>query len=157
MRKALWARGHRYRVNWKTPVGRADIAMPSRKVAIFIDGCFWHGCPDHYIRPRTRREFWSSKLRANVKRDQRQTAELAGHGWSVLRFWEHQARASLDEVVWCCEAAMAGETIPGGVQWRVLEAHPLDPEGTRERRVLVDLHVPARRRTWHGPRNPCSK
>ena len=71
VRRALWSRGHRYRAGYKTPGGKADVAFPGKKIAVFIDGCFWHGCPAHYVRPRSREDFWSAKLLENVQRDRR--------------------------------------------------------------------------------------
>lgn len=71
LRRLLWSRGCRYRVHFKTPAGRADLAFVGKKVAIFVDGCFWHGCPEHSVAPRSSRPFWEGKLRANVHRDQR--------------------------------------------------------------------------------------
>lgn len=76
LRQALWRAGLRYRLHTRTPVGRPDIVFPRQKVAIFIDGCFWHGCPEHYVRPRSRPEFWAAKLLTNFERDHRQTREL---------------------------------------------------------------------------------
>ena len=67
--------------------------------AVFVDGCFWHGCPDHYVRPRTKNEFWDAKLKENVDRDRRQTVELTQLGWRVVRVWEHQVWEELDDTV----------------------------------------------------------
>lgn len=99
LRQALWRRGLRYRVNFKTPAGRADLAFPARSVAVFVDGCFWHGCPEHYVKPRNDASFWKSKLQENVARDERQTYWLEHNGWCVLRFWEHEVYVDLARVV----------------------------------------------------------
>jgi DNA mismatch endonuclease (patch repair protein) len=88
LRKAAWALGLRYRLHLRTPVGRADLKFTGKRLAVFVDGCFWHGCPAHYTRPRTRVGFWSKKLADNTARDRRQTAELESLGWTVLRIWE---------------------------------------------------------------------
>ncbi|HYO69174.1 MAG TPA: very short patch repair endonuclease, partial [Archangium sp.] len=65
LRSALWRAGLRFRLQSRTPYGRPDVVFSKARVAVFIDGCFWHGCPDHYVRPRTRNDFWSSKLLEN--------------------------------------------------------------------------------------------
>ena len=90
IRKGLWAAGYRYRLHFKTPGGKADLVIPSIKFALFIDGCFWHGCPEHYVRPRTKHEFWDAKLTENTTRDRKQTLALEAEGWLVLRVWEHE-------------------------------------------------------------------
>jgi DNA mismatch endonuclease, patch repair protein len=61
----------------------------AKRVAVFVDGCFWHGCPVHGTTPATNREFWMAKIAANRERDARTTASLEADGWTVLRFWEH--------------------------------------------------------------------
>src|SRR4051794_9890751 len=96
LRCELWRRGVRYRVEYRTPGGRADIALPARKIAIFIDGCFWHGCPEHYVRPRGPSEFWDRKLLENVTRDRRQTKGLLHAGWTPIRLWEHEVREDIE-------------------------------------------------------------
>jgi DNA mismatch endonuclease (patch repair protein) len=97
LRKALWAAGLRYRLSVKLP-GRPDLVFPGKKVALFVDGCFWHGCPLHYSAPKTRFEFWATKLKDNITRDQRVDAELAQIGWSVVHVWQHDLRC-LEKVV----------------------------------------------------------
>lgn len=91
LRKALWAAGCRYRVNWRHSEAavRIDIASPCRKVAVFVDGCFWHGCPQHAATPSSNTAFWTRKLAANKARDIRQTDALRAAGWRVVRVWEH--------------------------------------------------------------------
>ena len=98
LRRALWARGLRYRVSYKLP-GRPDIAFVSSRVAVFVDGCFWHGCPDHGVRPKTNTTFWDNKLEENRVRDVRVAEELENQKWKVIRFWEHQIMDDLDAVV----------------------------------------------------------
>jgi DNA mismatch endonuclease (patch repair protein) len=109
----------------------------AKKVCIFIDGCFWHGCPEHYVRPRSRDGFWADKLRANVCRDLRQTRELSEAGWLVLRFWEHEVEVNptncVDKVT---KALMSRRPVAPGSR-RVLLATPADREGGHEYRVLV--------------------
>lgn len=153
LRRALWAAGMRYRLHSRTPVGRPDIVMKMRRVAIFIDGCFWHGCPEHYVRPRSRTAFWSAKLRENVARDIRQTAALTEQGWSVLRFWEHEVFTDVEGVVERIGRARAGQAARSSAEWRVLAAEPLDEAGTRERRVLCSLRDPSRTRVVEQKRH----
>lgn len=93
VRRALHRAGARFRVDWPIPFDRRrriDIAFARKKVAVFVDGCFWHGCPEH-LRPATINvEFWSSKVEANRARDADTNSRLTAEGWVVLRFWEHQ-------------------------------------------------------------------
>lgn len=89
IRKGLHARGYRYRLHPRTLPGKPDLAFPSRKAAIFIHGCFWHGhgCP-LFKWPSTRAEWWRAKIEGNRARDRAVRAELAGMGWRQLRVWE---------------------------------------------------------------------
>ena len=92
LRRALHARGLRYRVDHPLPFDRrrrADVLFTRAKVAVFVDGCFWHGCPEHGTTPRTNARFWSDKIGRNRARDADTTARLEAAGWVVLRFWEH--------------------------------------------------------------------
>ena len=75
---------------------RIDIAFVGRKVAVFADGCFWHGCPAHSAMPRTNVGYWSAKLVRNVERDRRTDMALVESGWTVLRFWEHDIVGAAD-------------------------------------------------------------
>lgn len=97
LRKALHAAGLRYRVTYPVPGARRrtiDIAFTRARLAVFVDGCFWHGCPDHGTSPRANGEWWRAKLAANLARD-RDTDRLLGEaGWQVLRVWEHEASLS---------------------------------------------------------------
>ncbi|MGW3018474.1 very short patch repair endonuclease [Streptomyces longwoodensis] len=98
VRKLLHASGLRYRVNVPVPGmprRTIDIAFPRAKVAIFLDGCFWHGCPEHATHPKANADWWRAKLDKNMSRDAETTQHLIGAGWAVLRFWEHE---SVDEV-----------------------------------------------------------
>lgn len=67
-----------------------DVVFEQERLAVFIDGCFWHGCPEHYTRPRSRTEYWAGHLAGNVERDIRQTRDLMALGWRVARAWEHE-------------------------------------------------------------------
>lgn len=70
--------------------GRPDFGNKTRKVAVFIDGCFWHKCPAHYREPKSNREYWIPKMERNRERDKEVTARLRGEGWRVVRVWEHE-------------------------------------------------------------------
>ena len=94
LRRALWALGLRYRIHYKLP-GKPDIVFPSKKLAVFVDGCFWHGCPEHSAKPKTNSSFWETKLMGNIERDKKTQALLEKSGWKVLRFWEHDISHSL--------------------------------------------------------------
>jgi DNA mismatch endonuclease (patch repair protein) len=74
--------------------GKPDFAFPKLKVAVFVDGCFWHGCPKHATRPKGNSAFWSEKLDANKARDRKVNRELRAKGWRVLRIWEHELAKS---------------------------------------------------------------
>ena len=80
--------------------GKPDFAFPHARLAVFVDGCFWHGCPRCGSLPTSNREYWKAKIERNTRRDRLQTKELKGRGWSVLRVWEHDLRAgTLERVV----------------------------------------------------------
>jgi DNA mismatch endonuclease, patch repair protein len=98
LRKALFKRGLRFFKD-RRPLPNlrceADVLFPRRKIAVFVDGCFWHGCPLHATRPVLHGEWWGRKLDRTIERDRTNGAVLAAAGWKVLRFWEHQ---SIDEM-----------------------------------------------------------
>ena len=98
LRKKLWALGYRYRIGHKL-VGKPDIVFVSRRVVIFVDGCFWHRCPEHFKMPQNNREFWERKIARNVARDKEVNEKLAEEGWKVIRIWEHDLRSGLEKVV----------------------------------------------------------
>ncbi len=70
-------------------LGKPDFAFPKQKLAVFVDGCFWHGCPKHGTQPKGNKAFWRAKLAANKARDLKVNRLLRSSGWRVLRFWEH--------------------------------------------------------------------
>lgn len=74
--------------------GSPDIIFPKSKIAVFIHGCFWHKCPKHYIAPKTRRKYWSEKIRKNATRDTEAVKKLKLNGWRVIRIWEHEIKKS---------------------------------------------------------------
>ncbi|GAA0698150.1 hypothetical protein GCM10009536_33450 [Streptomyces thermocarboxydus] len=93
IRRLVHAAGLRYRVAARPlPDLRrtADMVFRPAKVAVFIDGCYWHGCPEHYVPPKTNSGYWSEKVVRNVKRDRETDELLTSAGWLVLRFWEHE-------------------------------------------------------------------
>ena len=93
VRRILHSRGVRYRVNSAPVPGlrtKADLVWKGLRLAVFIDGCFWHGCPEHATRPKANEAWWAEKLDTNVQRDRRTDRELTSRGWTVLRFWEHE-------------------------------------------------------------------
>src|SRR5829696_4351852 len=94
VRSLLHSRGLRYRVDYLMRFGktrvRPDVVFPGARVAVFIDGCFWHCCPEHGSLPATNTSYWLPKLQANVERDAQHSRLLRDAGWEVLRFWEHE-------------------------------------------------------------------
>ena len=98
LRQALWNMGFRYRLHYKRLAGKPDIVFVSKKIAIFIDGDFWHGY-DWKTRKKqlkTNKEFWINKIERNMLRDQEITIRLINAGWCVLRFWEHEILRNLE-------------------------------------------------------------
>ncbi|MFF3211306.1 very short patch repair endonuclease [Streptomyces sp. NPDC002886] len=94
LRRALHAAGLRYRVHRRPAKGvrrEADIVFGPTRVAVFVDGCFWHGCPEHVTWPRRNAEFWRAKIEGNRARDRDTDARLAESGWLSLRVWEHES------------------------------------------------------------------
>ncbi|MER7006710.1 very short patch repair endonuclease [Dactylosporangium sp. NPDC000555] len=94
IRQLLHAQGYRYRVAWPIPGLRrrtVDIAFTRARVAVFVDGCFWHSCSQHKTIPTANGDWWSKKLETNRLRDAATTAHLEASGWSVLRIWEHES------------------------------------------------------------------
>ncbi|ATZ26526.1 Very short patch repair protein [Streptomyces lavendulae subsp. lavendulae] len=93
IRRLVHARGLRYRIAARPLPGlrrTADLVFRPAKVAVFIDGCYWHGCPEHYVSPKTNPGYWSEKVARNMARDRDTDRQLEEAGWLVLRFWEHE-------------------------------------------------------------------
>jgi len=102
IRSLVHAAGFRYRVAAKPLPGMrrtADLVFRPVKVAVFVDGCFWHGCPEHYVLPKTNQDYWREKIGRNVQRDRETDARLSEAGWLVLRFWEHEPPERCAEAV----------------------------------------------------------
>ncbi|SDQ35335.1 very short patch repair endonuclease [Quadrisphaera sp. DSM 44207] len=103
LRRELWRRGHRYLVD-ATPAGtsrrrRADVLLRGARIAVFVDGCFWHSCPQHLSVPKRNREWWEVKLASVRERDARTDVELRAAGWVPVRIWEHEEpRAAVDRL-----------------------------------------------------------
>jgi DNA mismatch endonuclease (patch repair protein) len=93
IRRALHARGLRYRLDLAVlddKRRRVDVVFPRERVALFVDGCFWHSCPEHRTTPKANRAWWKAKLRANWQRDRRTDEDLRAREWTVIRSWEHE-------------------------------------------------------------------
>jgi DNA mismatch endonuclease (patch repair protein) len=118
LRRELHRRGLRYRVDHR-PVAetrcRVDIVFTRARVAVFVDGCFWHGCPSHGNVPRANREWWAQKLALNAERDRRNDAALELAGWRVVRIWEHEqvgdAAARVQRAVAAARSAPHGASL----------------------------------------------
>ncbi|GAB3156166.1 very short patch repair endonuclease [Microbispora hainanensis] len=111
LRSALHRLGYRYRKDLRLDLGdvrvRPDIVFTGRKLAVFVDGCFWHVCPEHGRQPTTNEWYWAPKLRRNVERDRAADAALTAAGWQVVRLWEHESLPAAVETV---VAALNSET-----------------------------------------------
>lgn len=97
LRSAVWRRGLRFRKKTRLR-GKPDIVFPTERVVVFVDGCFWHRCPEHQTRPAANAEFWDNKLSGNVARDRLVDAALEAEAWTVVRVWEHEVERELDSV-----------------------------------------------------------
>lgn len=106
LRRELHRRGRRYRVDRAPLPGmrrRADLVFPRARVAVFVDGCFWHRCPRHATSPKNNAAWWATKLDGNVARDRDTDDRLAAAGWTVVRIWEHEDPVTAADAV---EAAL---------------------------------------------------
>jgi DNA mismatch endonuclease, patch repair protein len=126
LRHALHRLGYRYRKDHRLDLAggrrvRPDIAFTARKVAVFVDGCFWHACPEHGSKPRANEWYWGPKLIKNVERDRINDAALILAGWTVIRLWEH---VPLDEAISTVVTALATTVVPGPAP-----ANPAEPAG----------------------------
>ncbi len=115
LRRALHRLGYRYRKDYRLDLEdgrrvRPDIAFTGRKVAVFVDGCFWHACPEHGSKPRVNEWYWSPKLLRNVERDEMNNAALTTAGWTVVRLWEHVPLQEAVATVVTALASAAGRT-----------------------------------------------
>ncbi|HOJ97394.1 MAG TPA: very short patch repair endonuclease [Methanospirillum sp.] len=99
LRRLIYDSGVRgYRIHYNLP-GKPDIVFVKKRVVIFIDGCFWHKCPDCFREPQTRRDFWLEKINKNCERDEKNNQILKEEGWNVIRIWEHNIRKQPGELL----------------------------------------------------------
>lgn len=101
LRSQLYKKGLRYRLDKKvSPLiqTRVDIVFPTQHVAIFVDGCFWHGCPRHGTQSKSNSEYWYRKIKQNKERDWKVTRQLRNAGWKVIRIWEHEIIDNLEKI-----------------------------------------------------------
>lgn len=100
LRKKMFERGFRYRIDYKMPHSRRiDIALVSRKLAVFVDGCFWHRCPTCFKKPKSNTSYWKPKITSNVRRDADTNKILESLGWKIIRFWEHEIKDDLEKCI----------------------------------------------------------
>jgi DNA mismatch endonuclease (patch repair protein) len=93
LRRQVWKLGGRYRIHNRAVLGTPDLSNATRKVAVFVDGCFWHGCPLHYRRPSRNLRYWDGKLKRNLLRRAKVRAGLEPTGWHVVELWECEVLA----------------------------------------------------------------
>lgn len=94
--KNLWSRGLRFRKNVRKLRGTPDIVIQKYKIVIFVDSCFWHGCPIHFKRPKSNQEFWDKKIARNRERDKEIDQYYIEKGWNIKHIWEHEIRSDLE-------------------------------------------------------------
>ena len=100
VRRLLHHRGVRFRVHVRGLPGTPDIVFSRARLAVFIDGCFWHACPEHGVRPKSNADWWAQKLEANRERDGRKDVELVELGWQPVHFWEHETPSEIaDQII----------------------------------------------------------
>src|SRR2546428_14194967 len=98
VRRLLWKNGFRYRIHDKNIPGMPDISNKGKKIAIFVDGCFWHGCGRCYKEPATNVKFWRNKIKGNNLRRQKVRKNLLFGGWTVMEFWEHEINMDAEAI-----------------------------------------------------------
>jgi DNA mismatch endonuclease (patch repair protein) len=101
LRKALYSRGYRYRINYKKLPGKPDVVFIKKKIAIFVHGCFWHQHPNckYSVFPKSNIEFWEAKFKENKERDKRNIQQLEELGWSVITVWECEIEKNISSVI----------------------------------------------------------
>lgn len=102
LRRELFRRGLRYRVEYRVPEWprrTIDIAFTRAKVAVFVDGCFWHGCSTHFVPPKKNAAWWEAKVEGNRRRDEETVRHLNSLGWRSVRFWEHESAAHCADMI----------------------------------------------------------
>lgn len=98
-RKGLWKKGLRYRKNVKNMIGKPDIYFSRKKVVVFLDSCFWHGCKFHCRMPKSNVEYWTKKIERNKKRDKEVTSYYKKNDFVIFRFWEHEIKENYDYIL----------------------------------------------------------
>ena len=98
IRKLVWAAGKRYRLHSKKIYGTPDLSNKKKRVAVFIDGCFWHGCHKCYKEPTSNVEFWRNKITSNKKRRKKVRKNLKKENWQILEFWEHEVNSNPETI-----------------------------------------------------------
>ena len=96
LRSTLWQMGFRFRIGYRLP-GKPDIVFSRQRVVVFVDGCFWHGCHEHWRLPKSNTVYWSGKIAKNRMRDLKTSRELVKQGWRVIRVWEHETMPDIDK------------------------------------------------------------
>jgi len=130
LRRALHKRGYRFRKDYRLDLDggrrvRPDIAFTARRVAVFVDGCFWHACPEHGSKPRANDWYWTPKLARNVERDRVADETLASAGWQVVRIWEHDSlEQALAAVIAVVGARMPAAPVASPVDTAASVVHP---------------------------------
>jgi DNA mismatch endonuclease, patch repair protein len=122
LRKALFRNGLRgYKIHYNLE-GKPDIVFTKYKIAIFIDGCFWHKCPKCFVEPKTRTDYWLKKIEKNKQRDKIVNKKLKNEGWFILRFWEHQIEKEVDNVLGYIQMEL--KKINAGQNYKPQKEHP---------------------------------
>ncbi len=98
-RSALWKVGLRFFKNANNLIGKPDIIFPRKKIVVFLDSCFWHGCPKHLRLPSSNQQYWETKINRNRNRDNSVNENYLNLGWMVLRFWEHELKENFQSCV----------------------------------------------------------
>lgn len=106
LREALTTRGYKFETNFGAD--KIDIAFPVERIAVFVDGCFWHGCPLHSHKITSNESYWQTKLNRNKERDEQKTKKLESQEWIVMRFWEHEL-SEVDQVACKIQKALRGK------------------------------------------------
>ena len=154
LRSMLHRAGLRFRKDWLIPLSprgvRADVVFPRQRVAVFMDGCYWHRCPEHGTMPQTNHDYWRAKFQMNIARDLRVNVSLADEGWQVIRIWEHEvldddlAEHAVSRVV----SAVRGVNNPEGLsesESAIEGAIMPDPEASFESgSSMADVTMPKR-------------
>lgn len=99
VRSEMWRRGYRYRKNFGALPGKPDMVFSRMNTVIFIDSCFWHGCPKHLRMPKSNVDYWKNKIKRNKERDNATNREYKNSGWQVIRIWEHDINTSFERTI----------------------------------------------------------